>query len=225
MWPCRVNRVATSHLGSGQLASFAAVEGVGKSIERLLQSCFVNDEPVAGKNTKAKLVRTEDFENKGARIPRPALSIFLYRVEINRTMRPSWAAVGSLDGRGHLPLDLHFLLTPWADNAESEYLVLGKTMECLEATPILSGPLLYEPPSTPTPPFPFARWAPNEAIQLIAEEITTEAVMRTFDSLEADYKLSVPYVARVVRVDTRVGETDKPVTSIVRGAAPSAEQP
>jgi hypothetical protein len=38
-------------------------------------------------------------------------------------------------------------------------------------------------------------------VQLVLEEITTEAVMRTFDSLPHDYKLSIPYVARVVRLD------------------------
>ncbi len=37
--------------------------------------------------------------------------------ELSGTLRCSMAAVGSVDGRGHLPVDLHFLLTAWAENA------------------------------------------------------------------------------------------------------------
>jgi hypothetical protein len=35
---------------------------------------------------------------------------------------------------------------------------------------------------------------------LCLAEITTEEVMRTFDSLPVDFKLSVPYLARVIRI-------------------------
>ena len=38
--------------------------------------------------------------------------------------------------------------------------------------------------------------------------------MRTFDSLPTDYRLSVAYVARVVRVDSRVPEPLRPVTAV-----------
>ena len=36
--------------------------------------------------------------------------------------------------------------------------------------------------------------------------------MRTFDSLPGDYHLSVPYVARVVRIDTLPVDPAPPVT-------------
>jgi hypothetical protein len=52
------------------------------------------------------------------------------------------------------------------------------------------------------------------------EEITTEAVMRTFDSLPVDYRLSVPYIARVVRVDGRDTANRREVTTAVAGIVP-----
>jgi hypothetical protein len=199
---------------SPSMASFAAIQAVGKSMERVLQMHFREEDPVDGpKKTKVLLVRTEELEDPNSLIGRPALTLYLYRVDLNRVMRPAWSAVGHMDGRGHLPLDLHFLLTAWGDNPEDEYRIIGKTMECLEAMPILSGPLLYES----------ADWAPNEGIQLVIDDITTEALMRTFDSLPADYKLSVPYLARVVRVDTRQLATDVPVTTVVKGTVPSVK--
>jgi hypothetical protein len=197
------------------LAGFAGIAAVGKSIERMLNACFDAEEPVPNQQTRAVLVRTADFGEtlSATNIGSPALSIFLYRVECNKTMRAAWSAVGSVDGNSHLAVDLHYLLTPWADNAEFEQRILGRAMQCLETTPVLSGPLLH----------PLTEWAPNETIQLMTEDLTTEAVMRTFDSLPTDYRLSVPYVARLVRIDGLAATPDPPVTTAVTGTVPSPE--
>lgn len=196
------------------MADYGAIAAVGKSLERLLNHRFQEEEPVPEKRTKAVLVRTADLEPANIRtaIGSPALSIYVYRVDFNKTLRAAWSAVASQDGRARLPVDVHFLITPWADNAEHELRVLGKAMEALEGTPILSGPLLD----------PSARWAGHETIQVVMEEITTEAVMRTFDSLPTDYRLSVPYLARVVRLDARSTQPDRPVTTAITGLAPGA---
>jgi len=194
------------------LATFSAIAAAALSLERLLNRAFAEQQPVPnpGPETKAVLVRTTDFENPGQSIGATALSVFLYRVEFNKTVRAAWSAVGGQRGLGHAPLDLHFLLTPWADNAEHELLILGRTVQCLEETPSLSGPLLN----------PTGGWAANETVQVVAEDLSVEAVMRTFDSLPTDYRLSVAYVARVVRVDGRTAEPVRPVTTLVTGAAP-----
>jgi hypothetical protein len=57
-------------------------------------------------------------------------------------MRAAWSGVGHRDGRSHLPLDLHFLVTAWAGNPEHEQVLLGRTLQVFEMLPILSGPLL-----------------------------------------------------------------------------------
>jgi hypothetical protein len=195
------------------MASYTAIAWAAKSLQRLLDSALraPEDVPVPGKTTRAVLVRTEDFSDTAApiQIGSPALSVFLYRIDFNKAMRAAWSAVGSLDGRAHLAVDLHFLLTPWADNAEHELRILGKAMQCLEARPILAGPLLY----------PDAAWGPNESLQVVQEDIPTETIMRTFDSLPTDFRLSVPYVARIVRIDSRHAHPAPPVTTAVSGIA------
>ena len=181
---------------------------------RFLNRCFSDDPPVAGQTTRAVLVRTEDLDVATSTVLNPpSLTVFLYRVDFNKTVRAAWSAVGSQTGRSHLPLDLHFLLTPWAENADHELQILGRAMQALEAQPVLSGPLLD----------PLTAWAPHEAVQVSLEEISTENVMRTFDSLPLDYKLSVPYVARVVRIDGPGAGPGGPVTTLVAGATPEAE--
>lgn len=195
------------------MASFNSIPAAGKSLERLLTAAFAEPPvPVPGKTTKAYLVRSEDFDHRSLStiIVRPALSIFLYRVDVNKTMRAAWSGVTADDGLPHLPLDLHFLLTPWGENAEGEGAILGRAMQCLDSTPILSGPLLHQS----------SDWAPNEAINVLMDEMTTEAVMRTFDSLAADYRISVPYIARVVRLDGRRATPAPDVTTVINGLVP-----
>lgn len=196
------------------MAQFQSIAATGKSIERFLNFCFDEEEPIESANTRAVMVRTEDLEpgRRPTVIGSPAISILLYRVDLNRATRAAWSAVGHQDGRAHLPLDLHFLLTPWAPNAEGEYRILGRAMQCLEATPNLSGPLLD----------PMAQWAPGENVQVCLAEITTEDVMRTFDSLPLDYKLSAHYQARVVRIDQARAFPDTAVSTAVVGAKPGA---
>jgi hypothetical protein len=198
------------------MADFTVIAAVGKSLERFLSACFTDptaDKPVPTGTTKAVLASTEDFKSGGsARLIPPCLSIFLYRIDYNKTMRAAWSGVGSQDGRGHLPLDLHYMLTPWASDPELEHRIIGRAMQCLETTPILSGPLLT----------PAGGWAPHEGVHLILEDVPTEWVMRTFDSLPTDFKLSVPYIARIARLDSRRSFPAPDVTTVVAGAVPSA---
>jgi hypothetical protein len=195
------------------MAGFSGIAAAGKSIERLLAAAFVAEQPVPGELTRAVLARTADFDPSvvGTAIGAPALSILVYRIDFNKTMRSAWSAVSTHDGISHLALELHLLLTPWADNAEFEQRILGRSMLALEETPVLSGPLLD----------PSGEWTPGESVQILLEDISTEAVMRTFDSMPADYRLSVPYVARIVRLDGR-SLRPPPVTTAVLGVTPEA---
>jgi hypothetical protein len=84
-------------------------------------------------------------------------------------------------------------------------------MQCLEQHPILSGPRLN----------PIGGWQLGEAVQLLNEDLGTEDVLRTFDTLPSDFRLSVSYCARVARIDAP-DEPDHPdVTTVVRGLTPS----
>ena len=194
------------------MADFRAIAAAAKTIERVLNACFAADQPIDNKLTKAVVVQTEDFDrtNNESIIPPNAVSIFLYRVEVNRVMRAAWAGVGNLDGQAHLPVDLHFLLTAWAGNAEHEHQILGKTMQCLDSFPSMSGPVLY----------PTAGWADTEGMQVMVEDVPLEPLMRTFDSLDTHFRLSIPYLARIVRVDGRIIEAPSPATTVVTGLVP-----
>jgi hypothetical protein len=90
-----------------------------------------------------------------------------------------------------LSVALHYLFTFWSNSAENEHLVLGWTMLHLQSTPLLDATILSSE----------ARWTAEEVVQLIPEELSTADMMRIWDTLEPKYRLSVGYVARVVRID------------------------
>jgi hypothetical protein len=191
------------------MSDFSIISSASSSIARYLSFCFSQKPPIDNKATNVLLVRTEDLElanSNESLITSPCLTLCLYRIDFNKVMRAAWSSAAHVDGEAHLPLDLHFLLTAWASNAENEYKILGRAMQCIENTPILSGPLLD----------PIADdWSPQDSIQFCMEELTNEEIMRIFDSLPVDYKLSIPYVARVVVLDGGENYLDTEVTSVV----------
>lgn len=197
------------------MAGFKSIGAVGKSIESLLNVAFADDAPVASGTTHAVLIRTDDLDlASGSTIisPTPALSILLYRVDFNKTIRPGWSAVGNVDGQSHLPVDLHYLMTAWADNAEDEHQIIGRMMQTLETVGALSGPLLY----------PTGDWLPGEAVQLYLEDMATDDLMRTFDSLQCDFRLSVPYIARVVLISGSMAQAADQVIEPLDVPAPDS---
>ncbi len=193
------------------MADYHAVSAVGQSLTRLLNMSFDETLPLGPTSrVKSALLRSEEMEpaSRSNEMSNPLISLFLYRVDINPHTRAAWSSVSHQTGKVHLPLDLYYLLTPWAANAEFEYRMLGHAMECLERNPILAGPLLY----------PSANWSGHETVQVCSPQMSTEDLMRIFDSLPVDYKLSVPYMARVVRVDANEIKVDPPVHHSIVGS-------
>lgn len=126
------------------------------------------------------------------------VSLFLYRVYVNANQRATQTrdATGKIL-RSPLPLELHFFLTIWAKSASIQHRILGWTMRVLEDYPVLPAALLNV---SQTQVFD-----PDEDVELVCGQLTNEEMMRIWDDLQAPYQLSVPYMARVIRIQSRLG--------------------
>jgi hypothetical protein len=126
------------------------------------------------------------------------VSLFLYRVMVNGVQRtPPARPTPNGRVRPHgLPLDLHFLLTPWAKEASLEQEILGWTMRTLEDTPHLSAGLLNS--------LVGGVFEPEEEVDVVPGTLSHEELFRIWDVLPTDYQISVPYLARVVRIDSEL---------------------
>lgn len=151
--------------------------------------------------------RPEDFNNelefkvylaKDFQQPMTAgVSLFLYRIFPNGSHRTPAGRLGPSGQRykTQLPLDLHFLLTAWGKDASLQHTIAGWMLRALEDTPILPAGLLNA-----VAPDVFR---PDETVEIGLTELTTEDMLRVWDALTQHvYQVSVPYVARMVRVES-----------------------
>jgi Pvc16 N-terminal domain len=117
--------------------------------------------------------------------------IFLYHVSIDPHLRNSGRVAQPEMLSPPLSVALHYLFTFWSNSAESEHLVLAWTMLELQRISLLDATILSGE----------AGWSAEDMVQLIPEELSNEDMMRIWDTLRPDYRLSLGYVARVVRIE------------------------
>lgn len=167
------------------MANLHAVHDVGNSLITFLRNTYPESLRDEHSCTFSLMSSSEmvDLSNAGT-----TLSLYLYRVTINEFMRNSRQQNGIIIP---LSLDLHYLLTIWADSALVEHTILTWAMNQIYLNPILNVSILQ----------PDAGWQQNDVVQVIPEEISNEDVMRIWDTLEPAYRLSFPYVARTVRIE------------------------
>ena len=195
------------------MAGYKALAAVGNSIVNLLNRRFGELVPAGERRPTAVLAGTVDFDkvnsNPDAVIQYPAISVYCYRVSVDRETRPGWSSVGYADGIPRIPLRMHLLIAAWDTVVESELIYLGLTAQILESESILTGPLLH----------PDGRWDPGDAIQVVSDDVALDSMSEAFQALTTDYRLSLPYLARVVRIDGRREALDEPVATVALAEA------
>ncbi len=193
------------------MADFRAISTVCEAVIHLLHT---SDRPAGiDSELEFKVFSARDFEH-----PMTAgVSLFLYRIFANGAHRTPAGRPGS-DGRPtqpQLPVDLHFLLTVWGREASLQHVLAGWMMRTLEDTPILSaGDLNAVAPEV---------FRPDETVEISLTELTNEDLLRIWEVLGLRvYQLSVPYVARVIALDSlapRYSGRGEPVRERVQRAA------
>ena len=183
------------------MAGYQALQAAGVSIVALLNRRF--GERDGGAGLAAILANTRQLKtmanNNGQLIQQPAISVFCYRVSVNRETRPGWSAVTNADGIPRIPLQLHFLLGAFAATVEEELLWLGLAAQVLESEGILTGPLLL--PVTLGGGGAVNPWLPGDMVQVVTDDLAMDSMSEAFQALSTDYRLQLPYLARVIVID------------------------
>lgn len=172
------------------MANVFAVHAVGSSIVTFLRNTYPTE--IGGRplpECDFELVSGGQMASDSEE--RNRITLFLYRLTVNEHSRQSTHLRGSANGVGPLGLDLHYLMSSWGMAAQDEQVALTWALRQLHEYPVLDASSLT----------PDAGWASDEVIQIIPAELATEDVMRIWDALTPSYRLSVSYVARLVRID------------------------
>jgi len=128
------------------------------------------------------------------------LSLYLYRVMVNEHARRQSAGNSS---DAPLAVDLHFLITIWSESAAAEQTICAWVMSQLHQHPIMDISSLTEE----------GGWRNDDVVQIIPAELSNEDLMRIWDALAPDYRLSLSYIARVIRIDSAGATEGLPVVA------------
>lgn len=178
------------------MALTSAIAGTTEAIVRLLRSSY-DPALFGGASLDFQVYVSSDFANAMDE----GVSVFLYRVYYNGTHRtPPGRVMNGQRQKPLLPLDLHFLLTIWAKKASLQHEIAGWAMRVLEDNATLHADLLnaYRPDV----------FGPEEGVDLVLADLSVEEMFRIWEVMIAQgYQLSVPYVARVVQLESLLLET------------------
>jgi hypothetical protein len=130
----------------------------------------------------------------------PGVVLYLYRVVPNEHARHSPRDTLAGRARPPLSLDLHYLVFPWVELASDEAYLIAWTMRMLESRPVLGPGDLAD-----------GGFREDEVVHVIPGELNNEDLMRIWDAIEPPYRLSVPYIARVVQIDLEPMPEARPV--------------
>jgi hypothetical protein len=163
---------------------------VGESLVAYLDNTYPDDlrEHFA---CRFRLLSSGEMNGADDEITDTTLTLYLYRVTMNEHLRGARRVIEPAQSNVPLSVDLHYLLTVWSQDAPDEQVILAWAMRQLQQHPLLDQSSLSSE----------AEWGAGEYVQVIPAELSNEDIMRIWDALKPSYRLSVSYIARVVRID------------------------
>ncbi len=173
------------------MASYAAVTGVMEALQRFFEARL---DSFASDGDGAPTIRVMGSANFREQIAGNMLGIYLHRITIDPHGRQrAFAAIGpeAAGPRPELPVNLHFLListgSPFVETSLMAWALIQLTQQAT-----LDSAELGEAEG--------ADVTPAEVLTVTPEEMTTEDLMRIWDTLDAPYTTSVPIIVRTVRL-------------------------
>lgn len=173
------------------MASYQAIAVTGQAILGLLSS----ECPEEFSGAQFELYQPNNFLNP----MEEGISLYLYRVTINTTRRNLTVRT---DERGKrfrpsLPVDLYYMLTPWAKTAVKQQRLLGWAMRILNVMNTFPANQLNRFGEMNT-------FRQTEAVELICEPISLQDMINIWEVFKPHQQLSVTYVARMLLIDSDV---------------------
>lgn len=176
------------------MASFNAIAAVSSGILNALRTGQPPSE--LGTSLEYQLYDAKNFETGGIT---SGFSLFLWRVSVSAARR-NLAPRRLPDGRvfrPSMPLDLHYLLTPWAGDIETQQRMLGWAMRVLEDLTTLSPAMLnYHLAEIDT-------FTANETVELVADPLAMTDLFNLWDKLKHNMQTSMTYQVRNVLIDSQ----------------------
>lgn len=183
------------------MANYRAIAATSEALKGLIRDRYPRDE--FGSGLDVSLYQTRDFDTPMTE----GFSIYLFRVAINGSVR-NLTFRRSPDGqrfRPSLPLDLQYMITPWARDGAMQHRMLGWVMRMMEDIGVLSaGHLNHYLPQTET-------FGSNEALELVCDPLSLTDYLTLWDRLRPRMPVSATYTLRMLLIDSDVPVAEAPL--------------
>lgn len=176
------------------MADFRAVTAVTEAVVNLFRVSYQPDD--FNTELEFRVFSSRDFANNSMQ---NGASLFPYRLYVNGANRLPPGRIGPAGERlkNRLPVEVHFLITLWGREASLQNTLAGWVMRVLEDQPTLPAGILNA-----VVPDCFGS---DETVDITLAELRTEDLFRIWDVIGLNvYQLSIPYVARVLHIDSAV---------------------
>jgi hypothetical protein len=186
------------------MSNFLRIHSVSDSLITFLRNTY--PEPLRSDYPcEFRLISSGEFaeiEDLGTTV-----SLYLYRVEIDNYTRNMRYPRGTQQLEHALSLVLYYLLIIWADSALTEQTLTAWAMSQLHRHPIFDQSNLSGS----------GNWDSGDQVHIVPMELSNEDLLRLWDVLAPNYRMSLPYIARVVRIAPDEVEAGRPVVATQYG--------
>lgn len=190
------------------MATSDVIHDMGETLVHLLRAGMP---PGMVATDDIRLATPDDFSDLNPPA-NPTITVFLYRVAVNPEMRngPRRRLVDGRSTRPLLPLDLSYLVTPWAARTGDEHLIAGRILQAL-----------YDRAELGAADLQGGAWGADDSVQLILESLPIDDHFRIWETTDLPYRLSFPYLARVVGIEPGEAVAHPPVVEAWIGGRPA----
>jgi Pvc16 N-terminal domain len=194
------------------LASYKAVQGVLNALKNVLEMRMKNDLDQVLSSPDVSIMGTAELKTPPASVAnkhKNTIGIYLHRVSVDPFGRNRYinTRMPNQTPQPELSVNLHIFLLAWTSNGESEAVLTTWALQQIGSALELGYSDIHAYDSD---------WMVDESVQIQPEEMSTEDLLRIWDSLPGNYVLSVPYIVKTIRMlPVPQMEPGKPVITVV----------
>ena len=184
------------------MANYLAIAAVAKTVLRLIEEQCPREE-FSGTPSFA-LYSSHDVSTPAIT---EGFSLMLYRVAVSTVLRnqPPRRRPDGVKKRPALPLDLSFMLTPWATEAERQLRLMGWAMRFLEDNTVIPASVLNQSLSRRERP----AFGPTEAVEIFCDPPAIADYLGLWDKFKTKWQTSVTYSVRMVMIESDIAMPDE----------------
>jgi hypothetical protein len=163
------------------MSTYTAISNVNKTLVSLLWNNMKDDPQVNS------IISSEDqitLSSPKEILQDKKLSLFLYQITEFSNMRNIAKPHIDPDKTGSFPvyLVLHYLITPYTQNPESDHIILGKIIQIFSENALLRGSILQG-----------SLAENNSNLKLIMDSLTIDDLNKLWSVIGTEYRLSISY--------------------------------